>query len=321
MADVNFNVTELFANPREIYGAEINTMGAKHENIVVATADVTASNKFAQFRDSFPTRFFNVGIAEANLMGVGAGLALDGKVPFVSTFAAFASMRAHEQVRTDIAYPNLPVKIIATMSGLSGGVAGPTHQGIEDLGTMRMMPNMTVLAPGDPLLMKQFMRLAYELPGPVYIRLGRGDDPVIYGADVVVEIGKAIQLRDGDALTIIACGSLVTEAFEASKLLEAEGIAVRVLDMHTIKPIDVEAIIKAATETGAILTAEDHSIFAGMGSAVAEVVASEGIGAKVRRLGVPDVFGIVGMPDDLFHHFGLDAEGIVTSAKQLLAEL
>jgi transketolase len=260
MADVNFNVTELFANPREIYGAEINTMGAKHENIVVATADVTASNKFAQFRDSFPTRFFNVGIAEANLMGVGAGLALDGKVPFVSTFAAFASMRAHEQVRTDIAYPNLPVKIIATMSGLSGGVAGPTHQGIEDLGTMRMMPNMTVLAPGDPLLMKQFMRLAYELPGPVYIRLGRGDDPVIYGADVVVEIGKAIQLRDGDALTIIACGSLVTEAFEASKLLEAEGIAVRVLDMHTIKPIDVEAIIKAATETGAILMSSASSV-------------------------------------------------------------
>jgi transketolase len=314
----NTNVVEMFANPREIYGKELAKMGGEHDDIVVLTADVMASNKLGDFRKAFPTRFYNVGIAEANLMGIGAGLALDGNTPFVSTFAAFASMRAHEQVRTDIAYPNLPVKIIATMSGLSGGVAGPTHQGMEDLGTMRMMPNMTVLAPGDPLQMEQFMRLAYDIPGPVYIRLGRGDDPVIYEDGQKVVIGKAITAQEGNDLTIIACGTVVSEAVTAGKRLAAAGISVRVLDMHTIKPIDADAIIDAAETTGRIITVEDHSVIGGLGSAVAEVIATGGIACRLQRLGVPDVFGLVGPPDELFHHYGFDADGIELTAISLL---
>jgi transketolase len=314
----NVNVVEMFANPREIYGKELAKMGGEHEDIVVLTADVTATNKLADFRAAYPQRFFNVGIAEANLMGIGAGLAVDGNIPFVSTFAAFASMRAHEQVRTDIAYPNLPVKIIATMSGLSGGVAGPTHQGMEDLGTMRMMPNMTVLAPGDPLQMAQFMRLAYEIPGPVYIRLGRGDDPVIYEDGQEVVIGKAITIQEGSDLTIIACGTVVSEAVAAGERLAAAGISVRVLDMHTIKPIDVDAILDAAETTGRIITVEDHSVIGGLGSSVAEVIATAGVACSLRRLGVPDVFGLVGPPTELFHHYGFDADGIELAAIALV---
>lgn len=320
MAGLKMNVAEMMemVNAREVYGQELAALGDRHDDVVVLTADVAGTNKLGDFRKRHPNRFFNVGIAEANLMGIGAGLALDGKIPYVSTFAAFASMRAHEQVRTDIAYPNLPVKIIATVGGLSGGQMGPTHQGMEDMGTMRMMPNMTVVAPGDPLQMTQFIQQAYEIPGPVYIRLGRGDDPVIYGADQKIEIGRAITAREGNDATIIACGTIMNEALWAAERLAEDGISARVIDMHTLRPLDVAAVVMAAEETGVIITAEDHTIVNGLGSAVAEVIADHGLGTKLTRLGVPDVFGLVGAPAELYHHYGFDAEGIASAVNSAL---
>ena len=314
------NVVEMTesANAREVYGRRLAELGADHDDIVVLTADLMTSNKLGDFKKVFPERFFNVGIAESNMMGIGAGLALDGKVPFVSTFATFASMRACEQVRTDIAYPNLPVKIIATVGGLSGGTMGPTHQGMEDMGIMRMMPNMTVIAPGDPLQMTQFIDQAYELPGPVYIRLGRGNDPIIYGEDQRLEVGKAITTRTGSDVTIISCGTIMREALKAAGQLEADGISTRVVDMHTLKPLDVDAILQAAEETGHIVTAVDHTIVNGLGTAVAEVLADHGVRCKLKRLGVPDVFALVGPPGQLYRHYGFDGGGIATAARELI---
>lgn len=319
MASMNIAEMMELVSAREIYGKKLAELGTEHENVVVLTADLMSSNKLGDFKKVHPDRFFNVGIAEADLMGIGAGLALEGKVPFVSTFATFASMRAHEQVRTDIAYVNLPVKIIATVGGLSGGTMGPTHQGMEDMGIMRMMPNMTVIAPGDPLQMTQFIEQAYALPGPVYIRLGRGNDPVIYGPEQKIEIGKAITAHEGSDITIIACGTIMTEALHAAASLEDLGISARVIDMHTIKPLDIEAVLTAAEETGHIITAEDHTIVGGLGSAVAEVLAESGIPCKLTRLGVPDVFALVGPPDELYHYYGYDAEGITLAVQGALA--
>lgn len=320
MSGFKMNVAQIMemANAREVYGRKLAELGTEHPEVVAITADLTGSNKFGDFKKVHPERFFNVGIAEQNLMGVAAGMALDGKVPFVSTFATFASMRAHEQVRTDIAYVNLPVKIIATVGGLSGGTMGPTHQGMEDIGTMRMMPNMTVIAPGDPLQLTQFIEQAYELPGPVYIRLGRGSDPVIYDESQRLTIGKAITAVEGSDITIAACGTIMNEAIQAAKALASDGINARVLDFHTIRPIDREAVIAAAQETGTIITAEDHTIIGGLGSAIAEIVAEEGIPCRVTRLGVPDVFALVGPPEELYHHYGFDADGIAATARNAL---
>lgn len=320
MAGVNMNVLEAVEkmSAREVYGRRLAELATEHPEIVALTADLMGTNKFGDFKKVHPARFFNVGIAEQNLMSVAAGLALDGKVPFASTFATFASMRAHEQVRTDIAYPNLPVKIIATVGGLSGGVMGPTHQGMEDMGTMRMMPNMTVIAPGDPLQLTQFIEQAYELPGPVYIRLGRGDDAVIYPEDQKLTVGRAITAREGDDVTIIATGTMMNDAVTASATLAASGISARVLDMHTVKPLDVDAVIQAAEETGHIVTVEDHTIIGGLGSAVAETIAEVGVPVKLKRLGVPDVFALVGPPADLYEHYGFDAAGIVRAVQGLL---
>ncbi len=298
------------ANARAVYGAALVELAHEHPEIVALTADLMLSHQLKGFEETHPDRFFNVGIAEANLMGVAAGLALDGKIPFATTFAAFASMRAHEQVRTDIAYPSLPVKIVGTMGGLSGGTAGPTHAGMEDIGTMRMLPGMTVIAPSDPRHLAQFTRLAYEHPGPVYIRLGRGNDPIIYGDDQQVELGKAITVQDGDQATIISTGVILRHALPAAQRLAREGMSVRLLDMHTVKPLDTGAVLAAARETGRIVTVEDHLVTNGLGSAVAECVAGAGIACRVTRLGIPDVFSIIGEPNDLYGHHGYDAEGI-----------
>ena len=298
------------ANARAVYGAALVELAHEHPEIVALTADLMLSHQLKGFKEIHPDRFFNVGIAEANLMGVAAGLALDGKIPFATTFAAFASMRAHEQVRTDIAYPSLPVKIVGTMGGLSGGTAGPTHAGMEDIGTMRMLPGMTVIAPSDPRHLTQFTRLAYEHPGPVYIRLGRGNDPIIYGDDQQVELGTAITVQDGDQATIISTGVILRHALPAAQRLAREGVSVRLLDMHTVKPLDTGAVLAAARETGRIVTVEDHLVTNGLGSAVAECVAGAGIACRVTRLGIPDVFSIIGEPNDLYGHHGYDAEGI-----------
>jgi transketolase len=320
MVGMNMNVAQMMemVSAREIYGRKLAELADDHPEIVALSADVAGTNKFGDFKKAHPDRFFNVGIAEQNLMSISAGLALEGKVPFASTFATFASMRAHEQVRTDIAYPNLPVKIIATVGGLSGGQMGPTHQGMEDIGTMRMMPNMTVIAPGDPLQLGQIIEQAYALPGPVYIRLGRGDDPVIYGEDQKITIGEAITAREGSDVTIIAAGTIMNEAIWAGDKLAELGISARVLDMHTIRPLDTAAVLAAAQETGHIVTVEDHTIINGLGSAVAEVIADHGVGARLTRLGVPDVFALVGPPADLYAHYGFDTAGIVAAAQAIL---
>lgn len=308
--DVTIDGSAGALNARAVYGEALVELAREHPEVVALTADLMISHQLKGFNEAHPDRFFNVGVAEANLMGVAAGLALDGKVPFATTFAAFASMRAHEQVRTDIAYPSLPVKIVGTMSGLSGGTAGPTHAGMEDIGTMRMLPGMTVIAPSDPRHLAQFTRQAYERPGPVYIRLGRGNDPIIYGDGHTVEIGKAVTVQDGSDATIISTGVILRHALPAARRLADEGVSVRVLDMHTIKPLDAEAVYAAARETGRIVTVEDHLITNGLGSAVAEVIAEAGAACRLTRLGIPDLFSIIGEPNDLYRHHGYDAEGI-----------
>ncbi|NLM53148.1 MAG: transketolase family protein [Firmicutes bacterium] len=302
---------------REVYGKKMAEIGSKDERIVVLTADLMRSNRTGDFQKAHPERFFNVGIAEQNMMGIAAGLALDGKIPFVSTMATFATMRACEQVRTDICYANLPVRIVATHGGLTTG-AGPTHYGQEDLAIMRSLPNMTVIAPGDPNQIGKVVEASIDWEGPMYIRIGRGGEPIVYKEEYKYEIGKAITVKDGNHLALIATGSIVFHALMAAEKLAKEGIQARVIDMHTIKPLDKETVIKAAQETGAIITAEDHTVFGGLGSAVAEVLADEGIACKFKRLGIPDLFAGYGEPEYLYHLYGYDAEGIYAAAKNLL---
>jgi transketolase len=306
------------ANAREVYGQALVQLADEHTEVVALTADLMLSHQLKGFKETHPERFINVGIAEANLMGVAAGLALDGRIPFATTFAAFATMRAHEQVRSDIAYPGLPVKIVGTMGGLSGGVAGPTHAGMEDIGTMRMMPGMTVIAPSDPRHLTQFVEQAFRLPGPVYIRLGRGNDSIVYPEGHAVEVGKAVVAHGGGDATIISTGVMLRHALLAAQRLAGEGIGVRVLDMHTIKPLDLSAVEAAAVETGAIVTVEDHLVTNGLGSAVAEVVAELGAPCRLKRLGIPDVFSIIGSPGELYHHHGYDDAGIEAAVVGLL---
>jgi transketolase len=317
VVDITIDGSAGAANAREVYGQALVELAHQHPEVVALTADLMLSHQLKGFKDTHPDRFFNVGIAEANLMGVSAGLALDGKIPFATTFAAFASMRAHEQVRSDIAYPNLPVKIVGTMGGLSGGVAGPTHAGMEDLGTMRMMPGMTVIAPSDPRHLTQFVEQAYRIPGPVYIRLGRGNDPIIYGEGQVVEVGTAVRVVEGSEATIISTGVMLREALLAAQRLADAGIDAGVLDMHTIRPLDVDAV-RAAAETGAVVTVEDHMITNGLGSAVAECIAEAGIACRLARLGIPDLFSMIGSPAELYHHHGYDAAGIHDTVLSLL---
>jgi transketolase len=307
------------ANAREVYGQALVALADQHPEVVALTADLMLSHQLKGFKEAHPERFFNVGIAEANLMGVAAGLALDGKLPFATTFAAFASMRAHEQVRSDIAYPGLPVKIVGTMGGLSGGTAGPTHAGMEDIGTMRMMPGMTVVAPSDPLHLSQFVEQAYRIPGPVYIRLGRGNDPIVYPPGEQVQIGSAVTVATGSDVTIISTGVMLRGALLAAGTLADEGISAGVIDMHTIKPLDVDAVLRAARSTGAIVTVEDHLVTNGLGSAVAECLAESGVACRLARLGIPDVFSVIGPPQELYHHHGYDQTGIHNTARALLS--
>lgn len=305
-------------NARAVYGEALVRLATDHPDVVALTADLMLSHQLKAFHDAHPERFFNVGIAEQDLMGVSAGLAVDGKVPFATTFAAFASMRAHEQVRTDIAYPGLPVKIVGTMGGLSGGTAGPTHSGLEDIGVMRMMPGMTVIAPSDPRHLAQFVEQAYAVPGPVYIRLGRGEDPLVYPDGHAVRIGEAVTAADGDDVTIVSTGVMLRHALEAADRLAADGIGARVLDVHTVKPLDVAAVARAAEETRHIVTVEDHLVTGGLGSAVAECVSALGLPCPVVRLGVPDVFSIIGPPAELYREHGYDATGIERAVRRVL---
>ena len=304
----------------ELYGKVLCDMGDKYPDIVGLSADLAKSTKIGMFADRFPERFFNMGIAEQNMFGVGAGMAKTGLVPFVSTFAIFTSMRGLDQVHTDICYQNLNVKMIATHAGLSFGQAGTTHHCTEDLSIMRAMANCKVIVPADGMETANAVQSAYDTPGPIYIRINRGFDQKLYeDTEYGFEIGKAIELAEGTDLTIIACGSCVYQAVEASKVLNSvDGIKARVLNMHTIKPIDEEAILKAVHETRRIITVEDHNVIGGLGSAVAEVVAGSGKACAFQMLGIPDTYSIIGLHEDLMAYYKIDMNGIVENVRILM---
>lgn len=304
----------------EIYGHVLCKLGELHPEIVGLSADLAKSTKIGLFKEKFPDRFFNAGIAEQNMFGMAAGMAKAGLVPFVSTFAVFASMRGLDQVHTDICYQNLNVKIIATHAGLSFGQAGSTHHCTEDLSIMRSMANCKIIVPADGMETANAVKAAYETPGPVYIRINRGFDQRLYDTtDYGFEVGKAVQLADGTDITIIACGSCVYQAVEASKILNSvDGIKARVLNIHTIKPIDRDAILTALKETRRIITVEDHNVYGGLGSAVAEVVAESGKSCAFMRLGIPDTFSIIGLHEDLMAYYKIDTNGIVENVRQLM---
>jgi transketolase len=303
----------------EVYGEVLTQLGDKYPDIVALTADLASSTKIGRFGKKYPERFINVGIAENTMFGMAAGLALAGFKPVVSTFAAFASLRCAEQVRTDICYQNLNVKIIATHAGISFGQAGSTHHCTEDIAVMRSFANMTVIVPSDGMETGNAVAAAMEWPGPVYIRVGRGfEPPVNKTQDYGYEIGKAITMRDGKDVTIIACGVGVLQAVRAAEVLDRQGLSARVINMHTIKPIDRDAIIQAVKDTRRIITVEDHNIMGGLGSAVAEVIVESGKACAFRKLGLPDCYSIVGYPEDLYHFYKFDADGIVETVSELM---
>ncbi len=301
---------------REAYGAGLVELGAEYDNLLVLDADLAAATKTGAFKKAYPDRFFDCGIAEGNMMSIAAGLATTGKIVFASSFAMFAAGRAFEQVRNSIGYPHLNVKIGATHAGISVGEDGATHQCCEDIALMRTIPGMTILNPADGREAIAAMRAAVEMQGPVYLRFGRLAVPVVTPDEPFV-IGKGQTLRDGDDVTIIATGLMVNEALIAADTLAEEGIKARVINMATIKPIDRDIIVKAAAETGAIVTAEEHTVIGGLGSAVAEVVA-ETKPVPVVRVGVEDTFGQSGPAVDLLKLYGLSAENIVSKVKTAL---
>ncbi|MEW6203456.1 MAG: transketolase family protein [bacterium] len=313
-----YDVSEL--TQAEVYGHVLVELGYEHPEIVLLTADLAKSTKTSVFFKEFPERSFNFGIAEQNMMSAAAGFAITGKLPFVSTMAVFATMRACEQLRTDIAYPNLNVKIVATHAGLSMGVGGTTHHCTEDIAITRSMANMTVVVPADSIETGKVVRAAIKHKGPLYVRVGRGFEPMAYESDEYeYEIGKSVLMRDGKDVTVIACGVCVLAGVEAAyELKDNDGVDLRVINMHTIKPIDREAIIKAARETGCIVTAEEHNILGGLGSAVAEVLAEEGIAIKFKRLGLPDVYSVIGYPEDLYARYEIDTAGIYKGIREVL---
>ncbi len=294
---------------RESYGEALAMLGEKYKDLVVLDADLASATKTSIFKKKFPERFFDMGIAEQDMMGTAAGLALGGKIPFASTFAVFASGRAYDQVRNTICYGNLNVKIGATHAGITVGEDGATHQALGDISLMRSLPNMTVMSPSDDRQTKWIIEEAIKREGPMYIRLARPATGEIYGDGFEFEFGKAIQHGEGTDATIIATGVTVAEALVAQRDLIGEGINIRVIDMYTIKPIDREIIIKAAKETKRIITVEDHSIIGGLGTAVCEVICDE-YPMKVTRMGVKDKFGESGKWDELMHQYKIDAEAI-----------
>ncbi len=302
---------------RDAYGDTLKALGAEYPDIVVLDADLSASTKTQVFAKEFPDRFFNCGIAEGNMMSVAAGLAAAGKTVFASTFAVFGAGRAYEQIRNSICYPRLNVKVALTHAGITVGEDGATHQMLEDIALMRVLPNMTVIVPADAAETEAALRWAAAYQGPVYIRMGRAKCDDVTTPDAPFVPGKCTTLCDGNDITIIACGIMAGKAAAAAQILQKEGIAARVLNMSSVKPIDTEAICQAAKETGAILTAEEHSVIGGLGSAVAEVVV-KGNPVPMAMLGLNDTFGESGKSEELLVKYGLTAENIAKMAKELL---
>ncbi|MCI8553644.1 MAG: transketolase family protein [Clostridiales bacterium] len=300
---------------RDAYGEGLVALGAELPNLVVLDADLAGATKTGMFKKAYPDRFFDCGIAEQNMMGIAAGLATAGKIPVAASFAMFAAGRAYEQVRNTIGYPHLNVKIGATHAGISVGEDGATHQCCEDIALMRTIPGMTILNPADYVEAGQALRAAVAMDGPVYLRFGRLAIPIIFNSDYRFEIGKGVQLTEGDDVTIVATGLLVNEALIAAEQLKNEGIAARVINMATVKPLDKAILAKAAAETGLIVTAEEHSIIGGLGSAVAEA-ACESTPVPVIRIGVNDEFGKSGPAVELLQVFGLCAANIAARTRE-----
>ena len=305
----------------EVYGEVLTQIGQQNPKVVALTADLAKSTKIGRFGEVIPERFYNFGIAEANMIAVASGMAETGLIPVVSTFATFASMRAAEFVRTDLCYQKRNVKIIATHSGTSFGTAGTTHHCTEDIAIMRSFSGMTVIAPADAYETARAVAAALEMDGPVYIRIGRGFEPPLHKSmDFDFEIGRAIELREGTDVTVIATGVTVVHAVEAADRAREQGVSVRVLDMHTIKPLDVEAVVRAVKDTRRIITVEDHSTIGGLGTAVADAIAASGKGCAFRKLGYQDEFAIVGYPEDLLHLYKLDGDGILEAVGAVLKQ-
>ena len=302
---------------REAYGETLKELGAQIPEIVVLDADLSASTKTAVFAKAFPDRFFDTGIAEGNMMSVAAGLAASGKIPFASTFAVFGAGRAYEQIRNSICYPNLNVKVAVTHAGLTVGEDGATHQMLEDIALMRALPNMTVVVPADAAETAQVIRWAASYQGPVYIRMGRAKVEDVISPDAEFVPGKSTTLADGSDVTLMACGIMTQQALQAAKMLAEKGISARVINMSSIKPIDEAAIGKAAKETGAIVTCEEHTVMGGLGSAVAEVVVRH-CPVPMAMVGTEDVFGQSGKASEVLKVYGLSPEHIAFEAKKLV---
>ena len=305
---------------RNVYGEFLVELARTNKDIVALDADLSSSTMTKLFAAEFPDRFFNMGVSEQDMMGTAAGLALTGKIPFASTFAIFAAGRAWEQVRQSIAYPKLNVKIVASHGGISVGEDGVSHQMTEDLGNMRIIPNMTVIVPADGIEIKEIMKAALNTDGPFYIRTSRVKSPVIFSDGVSFEIGRGSVIREGSDITIIALGLMVSESLEAAELLKSKGISARVVNMSTLKPIDRDLIISCARETGAIVTAEEHSIIGGLGSAVCEVV-SESCPVPVKMIGIRDMFCMSGTGDELLDYYGLRATDIARASEDVLTKI
>lgn len=314
MKAINKNMEEELIATRKSYGEALLELGRENENVVVLDADLSNATKTSLFAKEFPERFFDMGIAEANMIGTAAGLATCGKIAYASTFAAFAAGRAYDQIRCSVAYPKLNVKICATHSGITVGEDGATHQMIEDLALMRTMPNMTVLCTSDDLETKWAVKEISKIEGPVYLRLARMKTRKIYDENQKFEIGKAVQIGEGTDATIFATGITVEQAIIVKEELEKQGINVRVVDMHTIKPIDEKMILKCARETKKLISIEDHNIIGGLGSAIAEVLTQEEP-KKLTRLGIKDTFGKSGKAEQLIKYFGISSSDIISLLK------
>ena len=307
----------IYANSRPIWHEALEEIGANHPDIVALTADLSRSVCTENFRKRFPDRYFNVGISEQNMVGMAAGLALNGKIPYCTSFAPFLTMRAIEQFRTDVCYMNLKVRLVAAYGGIA--LTGPTHSGLEDAGIVRGIAHSTIVCPSDVTMMRKVFQASVDYDGPMYIRMGEGsNDAKIYGEDYDFEIGKAIVAKQGKDATIISFGLVLRYAVEAAMQLGRAGIDVGVIDMHTLKPFDRGAVLEAAAKTGRIVTVEDHSVYNGLGSAVAETLTDEGIYCKLKRLGIPDVYPAYGLAPELHKKYGYGADGIISAVKSLL---
>jgi transketolase len=305
---------------RDAFIAELHALAAEDARVLLLSGDI-GFKVFDRFCEAFPERFLNLGIAEQNMIGMAAGLSMSGKRPFVYTIIPFLTMRPFEQIRVDLCMHEQPVRLVGVGGGLAYDILGPTHHAVEDIGILRALPNMTVLVPSDPIQARQATRAAHALPGPAYVRLGKNGEPVLPGSDEPFAIGRALVRRKGGDATVIACGPIVKMALDAAELLQDAGVSCRVVDMHTVKPLDRDAVLAAARETGAIVTLEEHNVIGGLGSAVAEALAEGGHAVPFRRIGIPDVFTYeVGSQRHLLAHHSITAQAVADTLTSLLAQ-